>query len=139
MNIVIVDDSKMKRDSVKNNCDSLLDGKVSYQEFGDYQSFMRYLKEKGDTVDLLFLDWHFPTRQGGEAEFEMGRNVLLQLERVKKNIPTVVFTSENKLNLSKYPNVIGQIFYDSSLNLRPMFSETLQRFTAKKEKKTVKK
>ena len=126
MNIVIIDDDPYKRERIKNDFSFLRE--KTFQEFESMHSGLYHLAKNAGKVDLLILDWIFPSYDGDVPERGMGLEVLIQLSRVHLPIPTIVCSSDSVCIPDEYGEfVIGTVPFDFSTSMRETFQTLIQK------------
>ena len=126
MNIVIIDDDPYKRERIKNDLAFLKE--KTFHEFESMHGGLYHLAKNAGKVDLLILDWIFPSYDGDVPERGMGLEVLIQLSRVHLPIPTIVCSSESVCIPDEYGEfVIGTVPFDFSTSMRETFQTIFQR------------
>lgn len=128
MNIAIVDDDKMKMENIKEYLLDIYSDDIVFYEFHSRNGCLKFIGEK--PIDVLILDWVFPSFDDDIPEVDMGMEVLWELERQNLKIPTIICSSDEiyLTNREKRTyNVLGTIKYNSFLYQREEFEKLLEK------------
>lgn len=136
--VFIVDDYDFKREEIKNYINDICPNS-NILEFETRNSFLRFLHENSSKYNsaLLILDWCFPIMDDMPPEVGMGQEVLEEIDRLKKfgRVNTdinIILCSSDEIDeydslKNEYDNLIGFVKYDSSVYLKNIFKDLIQK------------
>lgn len=134
MRIMILDDSKYKREDIK---DYLKSDNIEFLEFSCARDFLALLQEERrktlkkesslfDEPQLLFLDMCFPFYENDMPNPNEGEIILSEIKR--RNLPIyIVFSSSDTISIED-DKVLGSITYNSSCFQKEEFEEYIEIF-----------
>jgi len=131
-NILIIDDNPTKAERIKTTLQSIYkDTRFSIQS--NYNAAIDFINRNYNynltndddktKISFIVLDWMFPRYPGGPVNPEMGEEVIQEIFERDMDIP-VIICSSNEIRLNE-EDVIGEIVYDESSDLKTKFVEIL--------------
>ncbi len=130
MKILIVDDDSIKVDYIKKYLSQLSFYDVVVSK---YRNDM-FKKLQEDDFDYIILDNNFPIYEDSRPEKDLGIKTLMLLERSRsyqnkffKNSKIILCSSDEISETFSVPNYLGNIVFDSSVDMKPSFSKLLNK------------
>lgn len=111
MNILIIDDDQMKYKYLTNG---LLKADptnvVRWQK--DYEQATEYISRNAEYIDLILLDWCFPSDAMSRPQYAMGKSVLTYMNMMGLTNDVIICSSDMvSINKHEFPFVKGAICY----------------------------
>lgn len=123
MKYIIIDDDNNK----VGYFERCLEEEDTIIKFNNYKSGMKEIINNHKAYDILILDMNFPLSEGKPEQVNMGMMVLIEMDRRKMTLPTIVYSSSDFRN-NEYSNIIGSIKFSPGV----LIDEEVKRLVALK-------
>ena len=111
MRILVVDDDEMKYKYIaaclkKDNPENQIRWQKNYEEATEF------ISRNADYIDLILLDWCFPSDSYSRSQFAMGKRVLTYMNMMGLTNDVIICSSDMiSINQTEFPFVKGAICY----------------------------
>ena len=112
MNILLVEDNKIKKVSIEHSLYKI-DPTTRIRTFGNLADAEHFVEENSDLIDLLILDWCFPESKNGRAKVGAGKDMLDYLSNNHYGIKTVICSGNDltEEDFEPYHFLLGAVLF----------------------------
>lgn len=124
-NVYVIEDNADKQHHIVKGLNNLADN-AEFQYGDNYRDAIGFILDNKEFIDLIVLDWTFPSMQGGRPQYGVGNLVLNVMKNNGIDTKTIICTADQlNINLEDYPFVVGHILYDEDKSMTKEFNSIL--------------